>query len=67
MDELVFYESLTISEWKKNKYQMMYSSKLEELIKEFIEYVKDNKYGEIDQENKSINIRSNDESKEPIE
>ena len=67
MDDLVFYESLTIAEWKKNKFQMMYSSKLEELVKEFIEYVQDNKFGEIDVENKSISIKSNVASKETIE
>tara|TARA_E500000331_G_C16619144_1_gene439383 strand:- start:178 stop:381 length:204 start_codon:yes stop_codon:yes gene_type:complete len=56
MDEIVFYESLKIAEWKTNKFQSMYDSKLDEMIINFIKYVEDNKYGKIDIKNKSINI-----------
>lgn len=56
MDDIVFYDSLKIAEWKKNRFQIMYDAKLEETIKGFINYVKDKQYGVIDIENKSINI-----------
>ena len=56
MDEFVFYESLKIAEWKKNRFQIIYDAKLEETIKEFINYVNVNKYGEIDTEKKVVTI-----------
>ena len=57
---MVFYESLKIAEWKTNKFQSIYDSKLEELITGFTKYVEDNKYGEIDIKNKSITITYTD-------
>ena len=56
MDNIIFFETLKISEWKKNKYQKMYDNKLNELIDDFILYIEKNKYGEIDIKNKSISI-----------
>ena len=56
MEDIVFYESLKIAEWKKDKFQSLYNSKLEEITSDFIEYVKKNSYGEIDIRNKYINI-----------
>ena len=56
MDEIIFYESLKIAEWKTKKFQSIYDSKLDEMIKNFIKYVEDNNYGEIDLKNKYINI-----------
>lgn len=60
MEDLVFYESLKIAAWKKQKFQIIYDAKLEETISEFIKYVKDNNYGEIDIKNKFINITYTD-------
>jgi hypothetical protein len=60
MDDMVFFESLKIAEWKTNKFQSIYDSKLEELIKDFSKYVVDNKYGQIDIKNKSITITYTD-------
>ena len=60
MEDIVFYESLKIAEWKKDKFQSLYNSKLEEITSDFIEYVKKNSYGEIDIRNKYINITYND-------
>ena len=40
MEDIVFYESLKIAEWKKDKFQSLYNSKLEEITSDFIEYVK---------------------------
>ena len=67
MDDLVFYESLTIAEWKTKKFQSIYDSKLDEMIKNFIKYVEDNNYGEIDIKNKSINITYIDGSRSSTE
>tara|TARA_Y100000996_G_scaffold386350_1_gene344311 strand:+ start:1798 stop:2001 length:204 start_codon:yes stop_codon:yes gene_type:complete len=60
MEDIVFYESLKIAEWKKDKFQSLYNSKLEEITSDFIEYVNKNSYGEIDIRNKYINITYND-------
>ena len=56
MEDIVFYESLKVAEWKKDKFQSLYNSKLKELISGFMEYVEKNSYGEIDIKNKCINI-----------
>ena len=56
MEDIVFYESLKVAEWKKDKFQSLYNSKLKELISGFMEYVEKNSYGEIDIKNKYINI-----------
>tara|TARA_B100000767_G_C19394070_1_gene381072 strand:+ start:284 stop:484 length:201 start_codon:yes stop_codon:yes gene_type:complete len=66
MDE-IFYESLKISEWKTKKFQNIYDSKLDEMIIEFIKYVEDKNYGEIDIKNKSINITYIDGSRSSTE
>ena len=55
MDDVIFYESLKIAEWKKNNFQKMYEKKLEEIKDEFVIYIEKNKYGEIDIKNKTIN------------
>lgn len=60
MDDIVFYESLKIAEWKKNNFQRIYDKKVDDLFKEFITYVEKNKYGEIDIKNKSISITYTD-------
>lgn len=60
MDDIIFYESIKIAEWKKNNFQKMYEKKLEEIKDEFILYVEKNKYGEIDIKNKSISITYRD-------
>lgn len=60
MDNIVFYESLKIAEWKKNNFQRIYDKKVDYLFKEFIAFVEKNKYGEIDIKNKSISITYND-------
>ena len=39
MDDIIFYESLKIAEWKKNNFQKMYEKKLEEIKDEFIIYI----------------------------
>ena len=63
MDDIVFFESLKIAQWKSNKIQSNYDSKLEELIKDFSKYVVDNNYGKIDIKNKSITIKYSDVSR----
>tara|TARA_Y100000817_G_scaffold211370_1_gene165932 strand:+ start:4350 stop:4550 length:201 start_codon:yes stop_codon:yes gene_type:complete len=63
MDDMVFFESLKIAEWKTKKFQSMYDSTLEELIGKFIKHVEDNKYGQIDIKNKSITITYSDVSR----
>jgi len=60
MDDIIFYESLKIAEWKKNNFQRIYDKKVDDLFKEFITYVEKNKYGEIDIKNKSISITYSD-------
>lgn len=60
MDDLVLYESLKIAKWKTDKFQKMYDTHLEKLIEEFVIYVNENKYGEIDIKNKSISISYTD-------
>jgi hypothetical protein len=60
MDDIIFYESLKIAEWKKNNFQRIYDKKINDLFKEFIIYVEKNKYGEIDIKNKSISITYRD-------
>lgn len=60
MDDIIFYESLKIAEWKKNNFQRIYDKKINDLFKEFIIYVEKNKYGEIDIKNKSISITYSD-------
>ena len=60
MEDIVFYESLKITEWKTNKFQNTYNHKLEEMITKFIDYVEDNNYGKIDIKNKSISITYSD-------
>jgi len=67
MDDMVFFESLKIAEWKTKKYQSMYDSKLEELIGKFIKHVEDNNYGKIDIKNKSITITYIDGSRPSTE
>ena len=67
MEDLVFYESLKIAEWKTKKYQSIYDSKLDEMIIKFTKYIKDNNYGEIDIKNKSINITYIDGSRSSAE
>jgi hypothetical protein len=59
MEDIIFYESLKIAEWKKDNFQRMYEKKLEEIKDEFIIYIEKNKYGEIDIKNKTINISLN--------
>ena len=63
MDDMVFFESLKIAEWKTKKIQSIYDSTLEELIEKFIKHVEDNKYGQIDIKNKSITITYSDVSR----
>ena len=48
MEDIVFYESLKISEWKIKKFQSIYDSNFEEILEKFITYIEDKKYGEID-------------------
>ena len=60
MDDIIFYESLKIAEWKKNNFQRIYDKKINDLFKEFIIYVEKNKYGEIYIKNKSISITNSD-------
>lgn len=59
MDNTIYYESLKIAEWKTDKYQNIYDSKLKESIDNFIKYIEDNNYGKIDIKNKSIDITYN--------
>ena len=67
MEDIVFYESLKITEWKTNKFQNTYNHKLEEMVTKFIDYVEDNNYGEIDIKNKSINITNIDGTRSTTE
>ena len=53
-------KALKIAKWKTDKFQKMYDTHLEKLIEEFIIYVNENKYGEIDIKNKSISISYTD-------
>ena len=60
MDDMIFFECLKIAEWKTNKFQHIYDSELDRIIRDFKKYIEENGHGEIDIKNKSIDIKNSD-------
>lgn len=60
MDDMIFFESLKIATWKTDKFQYIYDSELDRVIRDFKKYIEENEYGEIDIKNKSIDIKNSD-------